>query len=903
VDGRRLTGVPFPAAEGPRSLVSMALLRPRRRPGVLLALVPLLWLGAACRATAPAPPSEAAAVPTLEEIFLIPGIHGRPPRAEGLSADGEWLVLRWSPIEDDGQGGRRLAEQGSVRLLSVRDPEASEHRGEPLASLLFPASPVESDEEAGEDEAPGQDRRARRGGGGLQWAWSRHGARLAVARGGDLFLCDPPAAAGEAWRVTPLFGDPRPARREDPDAARAEGRPARLGTVRSLAFTGEDEHLIVSTPRHRFLFPLGSGAPLALDDARWLDAEIDGEGGALAWSDDHSVVFSPRGAIARVPAPSAPDGAGTTGEGKEASSAAAPLRGQVIALASGRVTALEGWADARMEAASLSRDGRHVYASEIDRSDEPPPTLVPDFLTPRVTTREARRLLADDVPSPVRAWLWDTATGERTELVPGLPEGERAGWISTLGWAPAGEPARFALARDSADHRTRELWCWSEGLWRQVFVDHDPRWQGGPAGGARWSGDGSVLLLGSECTPLSTTPGRCQLFAVDPYGAPPRQLTEVEGEVSSFVPRRDGSVVLAASGADPARRELWFLPASLVRGEGGAPRRLRAPDGMNGALLPAGEGDAVVFTHGELGVPDELWVTSLDGETPARRLTRTIPAAFEAVPWILPRKLEVTHADGTRVRAHVYLPDGTSLEDPDRPRPCVVFIHGAGYLQNVTDSMTQYDVNLMFHSRLARLGYVVADVDYRGSAGYGNRFRTDVQHRLGGPELDDIHLAVDELVRRGLVDPGRVGCYGGSYGGFLTLMALFRAPERWTCGAALRSVTDWRTYHPRYTQPRLGRPSTHAEAYARSSPIDHAAGLEDPLLILHGMRDSNVFAQDSIRLIERLIDLGKDFDAMLYPSQDHAFTAGSAWLDQYKRIERFLRRHLGDPREAPAPAP
>jgi dipeptidyl aminopeptidase/acylaminoacyl peptidase len=225
----------------------------------------------------------------------------------------------------------------------------------------------------------------------------------------------------------------------------------------------------------------------------------------------------------------------------------------------------------------------------------------------------------------------------------------------------------------------------------------------------------------------------------------------------------------------------------------------------------------------------------------------------------------------------------------------VVFIHGAGYLQNVTQSMTEYAVNLMFHSRLAALGYVVVDVDYRGSAGYGQKFRTDVQGHLGKLELEDIAAVIDELARRGAIDSARVGCYGGSYGGFLTLMALFTEPQRWVCGAALRSVTDWRSYSAGYTQPRLGRPSTHAEAYVRSSPIDHAEKLEDPLLILHGLSDTNVFAQDSIRLMEKLIDLGKPFDAMLYPSQGHGFEDGPHWIDEYSRIERLFLEHLGAP--------
>jgi dipeptidyl aminopeptidase/acylaminoacyl peptidase len=314
---------------------------------------------------------------------------------------------------------------------------------------------------------------------------------------------------------------------------------------------------------------------------------------------------------------------------------------------------------------------------------------------------------------------------------------------------------------------------------------------------------------------------------------------------------------------------------------------------MNTSPRASTHGDVVVFTHGELGLPDELWRTGRNAN--CARLTHTIPNDFSSRAWLLPEKLALRHADGTDVRSHVYLPRATSLAHPDRARACVVFIHGAGYLQNVTDSMTEYAVNLMFHSRLARSGYVVVDVDYRGSQGYGSAFRTDVQYALGELELDDIRLVLDALAERGVVDPARVACYGGSYGGFLVLMALFTAPERWVGGAALRSVTDWRTYHPRYTQPRLGRPSTHAEAYARSSPIDLAEGLEDPLLLLHGMVDSNVFAQDTIRLMEELIDLGKDFEAMLYPSQGHDFEDGRHWLDEYRRIERFLTRHLGPP--------
>jgi dipeptidyl aminopeptidase/acylaminoacyl peptidase len=550
--------------------------------------------------------------------------------------------------------------------------------------------------------------------------------------------------------------------------------------------------------------------------------------------------------------------------------------------------------------AALSPRGAYVVATDADESHAPASTLVPDYLTERVTTREARRQWADDGAYPEHTWAWDTHSGAREEIAfPGCA----GAWTTAIGWAPVvsfGEPERHAWHVVLADLATMQLWVWTEGRLERVHEERDPRWYGGPAAYARWSRDGRALVFGSESTRLSVTPGRSQLFAVDVETHAVRQLTEVAGEVSSFEVLESGALAFVASETNPAQRVLGIVPAEAVRGELGAARTwariLPVPPGWNDKPRASADGLTLVFAHQELGRPAELWAVDTSGAGAARELSRTIPEPFAAIDWIRPESFQAVHPDGTRVRAHVFLPPGSSLAGPPgRPRATVVFIHGAGYLQNVTDSMTEYAVNLLFHSRLTRLGYVVVDVDYRGSEGYGSAFRTDVQYALGALELDDIHLVLDELAARGVVDSSRVACYGGSYGGFLTLMALFTAGERWVAGAALRSVTDWRTYHPRYTQPRLGRPSTHPEAYERSSPIHFAEGLEDPLLLLHGMVDSNVFAQDTIRLIEVLIDLGKDFEAMLYPSQGHDFEDGQHWLDEYRRIERFLREHLGAP--------
>jgi dipeptidyl aminopeptidase/acylaminoacyl peptidase len=836
------------------------------------------WL-AGCAATAGDVAPAGEGEPALEAIFLIPGIHGEPPRIRSISADGAWLLVDWRPVVRGPDGERAWGDDQGPHLLSssIEDvvPDAAtslrgklerhERAVRELGAIGARLDPLEG----WQPGAPGTS------------AWSHRGHRLAVEWERAIVVLDgPPDEPGGVYRV--LYRDPPPEASAAGDGGGGEAKerafdelPSRLGNVTSLAFSDDDRELEVRTSDELFVFPLeGKPWPLALSDAKWptraLAAGLDG----VQLSRDRATAFARDKALGKL----------AGGDDAAPGEAAAQLDAQIFHLDAGRAVALAGWKPS-LEGARLSPDGRWVFAVDADRSQDPRPTIVPNFLSDRVSTIESRRELADDVAPPRALAVWSTADGSRREVQ--LP-GEARFALHEVGWAPLGPP-RFAFRRVASDFRTVETWVWSESGPARVLVERDPRWVGGPAAFARWSGDGERLLLGSECHADSTTPGRCQVFALDPASGATTQLTEVEGEVSRFAELDDGSLVVQASRADPGRREL----ARVVLGPPPVLRWLPVAPGMNEDLEVPGGGGTLAYRHQSLGRPAELHAIALDGSGAPRRLTRTIPEDYLSHPWILPQRVSAAHADGTQIHAHAYLPRSTSLARPDRPRPCVVFIHGAGYLQNVTDSMTEYPVNLLFHSRLASMGYVVADVDYRGSAGYGARFRGEVQFQLGRLELEDIAAVVDELARRGVIDPRRVACYGGSYGGFLTLMALFVEPERWVAGAALRSVTDWRTYHPGYTQPRLGRPSTHPEAYSRSSPIDRAEGLVDPLLILHGMVDTNVFAQDSIRLIEKLIDLGKDFDAMLYPSQGHGFADGMHWLDEYRRIERFLVEHLG----------
>ena len=843
-------------------------------------LVRALILGAfsACTSVT-APPAASlggsAAAPALEDIFRIPGIHGREPSVRSLSADGRIALVEWRGIARGRDGAFELTENHGLPWLDVEHPWSKLDSSSSLRALLERLERARHERAEPTVVSDLTDWKAPQPG---AQAWSRRGHRLALAWERALVVLDWPDAG-----ATPLCsvlyrdgaeGSNDTAGAEEPPESATPTVPRRLGEVSVLEFSEDDRELLVRAQGELFSFPLGEPStwPLALASASCLTRELAPKIGEVETNQDHSVFLGlgkQFGSLART----AEDGSTTQ------------VTAHIWRARDGSKTHLEGFDElSSRENVDLSPDGRFVFAFEVDRTGQPEPTLVPDYLTQRVSTREARRELADALSPPRKPWIWSTTDGSRRAL---QWPGDDRGTVNVVGWAPRG-PTRLLLRRTAADFRTVETWVWEESGPKLVLVERDERWVGGPGGGARWSKDGTRMLLASECVESCTTPDRCQLFAVRVETGELEQLTEVEGEVSSFSERDDGQIVFIASRADPARREL-----GVVRQQG--MEWLDAPQGMNTDLLVGRAGPGIVFSHSELGVPAELYALDSEARLAARRVSWTTSSAYLEHTWIRPAKLRARAPDGTEVHSHVYLPRPTALETPDRARACIVFIHGAGYLQNVTDSMSEYAVNMLFHSRLAELGFVVVDVDYRGSAGYGKRFRTDVQYQLGKLELQDIAAVVDQLSLRGVIDPARVACYGGSYGGFLTLMALFTEPERWAAGAALRSVTDWRTYHPGYTQPRLGRPSEHEQDYRRCSPIDLADGLRDPLLILHGMLDTNVFVQDSVRLIEKLIDLGLDFEAMLYPSQGHGFSDGMHWLDEYRRIERFMLRHLGAP--------
>jgi len=270
------------------------------------------------------------------------------------------------------------------------------------------------------------------------------------------------------------------------------------------------------------------------------------------------------------------------------------------------------------------------------------------------------------------------------------------------------------------------------------------------------------------------------------------------------------------------------------------------------------------------------------------QLTTSTKKEFNSYNWRAPEVIQIKASDGKMIYARLYRPVKEVANGA-----AVLFVHGAGYLQNAHNYWSTYHREYMFHNLLADEGFMVLDVDYRASEGYGRDYRTAIYRHMGGRDLQDYIDAKNYLVNTHGIDPMRTGIYGGSYGGFITLMAMLTEPEVFKAGAALRSVTDWAHYNHEYTSNILNYPETDPEAYRKSSPIYFADQLKGRLVMLHGMVDDNVQFQDVVRLSQRFIELGKtNWDMAIYPVEAHGFRETYSWVDEYRRILELFTKEL-----------
>jgi dipeptidyl aminopeptidase/acylaminoacyl peptidase len=506
-------------------------------------------------------------------------------------------------------------------------------------------------------------------------------------------------------------------------------------------------------------------------------------------------------------------------------------------------------------------------------------TDIPQYVTRSGYTEELKvRTKVGDAEQKGRIALITLPGAALTWLKP-FSADTTAGTYDLLGWNDTG--TRALIYAFSGDNKSRLLETVDPtGKITPLESARDTAWIGGPCsecGG--WYEHGRRIWYTSEADGFS------HLYTIAPDGSGRQQLTKGKWEVRSVALSPDQRwFYLQTNQVSPFEQHLYRMSAA-----GGTPEKITSRSGKHTASVSP-DGQLVADVYSYVNRPPDLFLLQGRPGAEMSQLTVSPSAEWLSFPWIVPELVMIPASDGVQVPAHIYKPSDMHAQSNGA---AVVFVHGAGYLHNVGNFWSEYPREYMFNQFLASRGYTVLDLDYRGSDGYGRDWRTAIYRHMGGRDLQDQVDASRYLNATYHIDPERIGLYGGSYGGFITLMALFTEPKHFGAGAALRSVTDWAHYNQGYTSEILNLPQNDTLSYRQSSPIYFAEGLEDPLLMAHGMVDTNVHFQDIVRLTERLIELGKTrWELAVYPVEDHAFVRPSSWADEYRRIFELFERYL-----------
>ncbi len=563
----------------------------------------------------------------------------------------------------------------------------------------------------------------------------------------------------------------------------------------------------------------------------------------------------------------------------------------------------------RLANMSLSPSGRFVVFSLSDRAQEGGETLVAHFVTESGYTEERRSrtkvggqqgtmkmgivdlekekywfVKTDSLPGikDVPAFHKEyPMTGSRSELI---RQGRMVNLQGPL-WHPTDDKAIVvALSHDNKDRWILLLDPLTGNL-DPLDRQHDEAWIGGPGIEGWGYSQGSVGWMPDENSAWfqSEESGYSHIYTVDCASRKKNALTSGRFEIyDPFISGDRKYFYFTANREHPGVRHFYRMPVS-----GGATEQLTSHEGNNDVTLsPDGKWFAILFSTANQ--PWELYIQENRKGAEPLRLTESVTAEFKNYSLRVPEYITFPSEDGAGVHARLY-----RSAKPESNGPAVIFVHGAGYLQNAHKWWSSYTREYLFNNFLADNGYTVLDIDYRGSSGYGRDWRTGIYRHMGGMDLADHVYGAQFLVEQCGVSPARIGLYGGSYGGFITLMGMFLHPGVFRAGAALRSVTDWAHYNHGYTSNILNTPAADSLAFVKSSPVYYAGGLRGSLLMCHGMVDDNVHFQDIVRLTQKLIELGKDnWELAVYPVESHSFTEPSSWTDEYKRIFRLFEENL-----------
>ena len=774
---------------------------------------------------------------TIKNMMRGPEVYGREPAQIRWTPDGQWIYFQWLP---PGSDFRDALKPYRIRAQAGAKPE------------LVPPSEVDS---VGPLVADG--------------SYSRDRSMKVVAYAGDLYIVDMRRSTARHLIET----------------AAAESNPR---------FSPDGQKVMFVRDGNAYSIDITNGATVQLTDIRAADATgtVAAAGGRGAGGGGRGGGGGGRGAAAP------PQGRGpalNTQKGrleadqlelldvvKDIARADSIRRAETAARPPSGPKTITLNANERVATIAVSPNGSAVLFTTTTAPADARTGNVPNYVTASGYTEDIpNRTKVGDAQNATRFGYQSLPRGDVKWLKPIATEEANAANANIAAWNDAGSAAIVVGNADNFKTREISVVDAATGTVKIVETLRDTAWVGGPCGFGclGWYDNDRRIYYGSEVT------GYAQLWSTAADGSDRRALTSGKWEVYDVALSSDRqSFYFHSSETSAFDRDYWKMPIA-----GDARAKLTVGEGGHQVVLSPDEqwmADALSFVNR----PGEIFLGKVGAK--GVQMTTSPTAEWLAFNWIKPEIVMVPASDGVMIPAHIYRPKDMGAKPNGA---AVIFVHGAGYLHNVHHYWKNgYPREYMFNHYLASKGYVVMDVDYRGSAGYGRDWRTAIYRFMGGRDLGDQVDASKYLTKNYGIHPERIGMYGGSYGGFMTLMALFTAPKYFGAGAAIRSVTDWGHYNHGYTGQILNLPQNDSIAYQRSSPIFHAEGLEDPLLMLHGMVDTNVNFQDIVRLTERLIELGKTgWDLAVYPVENHGFTRPASWTDEYQRIFKLWETTIG----------
>ncbi len=368
------------------------------------------------------------------------------------------------------------------------------------------------------------------------------------------------------------------------------------------------------------------------------------------------------------------------------------------------------------------------------------------------------------------------------------------------------------------------------------------------------------------------------------------QLTRGDWAVDKVagVDEKTHRVYFTGTAETPLEQQLYWVSYDRPS----APARVTEKGWYNNAVMDKGATRALV-TRSNPSQPSQTYLADTTGKRLAWVEENALNASHPYAPYldshVKPAFGSIASPDGSKLYYRMLAP---KLE-PGKRYPVFFYVYGGPHGQQVTDAW--YGA-LPLHQALVDRGWIVFTIDNRGTNRRGTRFESAVYRDMGDAEVKDQLAGVEWLKRQPFVDPGKIAVMGWSYGGYMTLKLLEKAPGVFAAGAAVAPVTKWELYDTAYTERYLGNPAADPKPYQTSDALDDAVNIRDPLLLVHGMSDDNVVFQNSTELYARLQHAKRPFEMMAYPGATHAIAGEGPQTHVWTTIVRFLDdKVLGKP--------